>query len=326
MLSAMPTIRLQTPRRVRPARVVVLGDLMLDVVLTPAVAPEIGTDVPGLVALRQGGSAANTARWLARLGAASTLLTAVGRDAAGRALVAELRDDRVIVRAARPAGRRTGRIGVIVGVGGERSFIADRGAADGLAPTDLQPTWFARADLLHLPFYSLLGEPLGSAGRRAVELARTAGGLVSVDLASAGPLLSEGRRRALARLAEAAPDLLFATAAEAKSLLGGGSLDRLLELAPIAIVKRGAMGATVVARGGPGAGQPRLRFDVATRPIEAPDTTGAGDAFDAGFIVAWLRARSVGMASATALPQSVLAGHRAAARQLVSTPRELSFR
>ncbi len=344
MLSAMPTIRLQNPRRAAPARVVVLGDLMLDVVLMPSVAPETGTDVPGSVMLRQGGSAANTARWLARLGAASTLVTAVGRDVVGRSLVGALHDDRVTVRAARPVGLRTGRIGVIVGIGGERSFIADRGAADGLAPGDLRATWFARTDLLHLPFYSLLGEPLGSAGRRAVALTRAAGGLVSVDLASAGPLLSEGRRRALARLAEAAPDLLFATAAEAQSLLGGGTLDRLLDLAPIAVVKRGAKGATVIARGGPaggpgagpagrpgggpgaGSGQPRLRFDVATRPIEAADTTGAGDAFDAGFIVAWLRARSSGAASATALPRCVLAGHRAAARQLTSTPVELSFR
>src|SRR5690349_17990897 len=50
-----------------PARIVVVGDLMLDVVLLPERALESGTDVPGRVALVQGGSAANTARWLARL-------------------------------------------------------------------------------------------------------------------------------------------------------------------------------------------------------------------------------------------------------------------
>ena len=302
-----------------------MGDLMLDVVLTPTVTLEIGTDVPGLIVLRQGGSAANTARWLARLGASSTLVTSVGSDAVGRALVAALRDDRVSVRAARKAGRPTGRIGVLVGSGGERSFIADRGAADALAPVDLRASWFAGADLTHLPFYSLIGEPLGSAGRSAVELTRAQGGLVSIDLASTGPLLAEGRRQALARLAEAAPDVLFATAQEARSLLGAGSLGRLLELAPIAVVKRGARGATVLARSGPGPGQSRLRFDVATRPIEAADTTGAGDAFDAGFIVAWLRARRSGVASGTALSRSVLAGHRAAARQLTSSRGELSF-
>src|SRR6187431_1686426 len=69
------------------ARIVVLGDLMLDVVVAPARALESGTDVPGRVALVQGGSAATTARWLGRLGARSSLITSVGRDAAGRALV-----------------------------------------------------------------------------------------------------------------------------------------------------------------------------------------------------------------------------------------------
>src|ERR687894_510686 len=105
----MPTL----PRRrsAAPAlRAVVLGDLMLDVVLAPARPLESGTDVPGTVALRQGGSAANTARWLARLGVRTTLVAAVGRDPAGRALVDALKADGVRVRAARVAGSRTGRI------------------------------------------------------------------------------------------------------------------------------------------------------------------------------------------------------------------------
>ena len=96
-----------------------LGDLMLDVVLAPERALETGTDVPGRVMLRHGGSAASTARWLARLGARVTLLCAVGRDPEGRALVAALERDGVRVRATRVAGERTGRIGVFVAPGGE---------------------------------------------------------------------------------------------------------------------------------------------------------------------------------------------------------------
>ena len=56
---------------------------------------------------------------------------------------------------------------MFVAPGGERSFVADRGAADLLAPGDLRSGWFDGADALHLPIYSLLGEPLGQAGRRA---------------------------------------------------------------------------------------------------------------------------------------------------------------
>ena len=134
----MPKLRAPRPRRPGrpsrratpgPARIVVLGDLVLDVVVAPARALERATDVPGRVSLVQGGSAANAARWLARLGARTTLVAAVGRDAVGRSLVDAIRGDGVQVRVVRVAGARTGRIGVIVSPDGERSFVADRGAA-----------------------------------------------------------------------------------------------------------------------------------------------------------------------------------------------------
>src|SRR6187399_2846496 len=87
--------RRSRPSGASPARIVVLGDLMLDVVLAPAVGLASGTDVPGRVSLVQGGSAANTARWLGRLGARSSLISAIGRDAAGRALTEAVRADGV---------------------------------------------------------------------------------------------------------------------------------------------------------------------------------------------------------------------------------------
>jgi sugar/nucleoside kinase (ribokinase family) len=194
--------------------------------------------------------------------------------------------------------------------------VADRGAADQLRPEDLRADWFARADALHLPIYSLLGRPLGLAGRRAVDLARQGGVTVSLDLASIGPLLGAGRRAARGLIEEVAPDILFATASEAEGLLGRYSVDGLLELAPIAVVKRGAKGATLLAREDDAA----LRFEVATEHRTATDTTGAGDAFDAGFLVAWFAARAAGRTLAAGLRRAALAGNRAAARQL-SVPR-----
>jgi len=292
---------------------------MVDVVLAPDRPLEHGTDVPGRVSLVQGGSAANTARWLARLGARATLIAAVGRDPAGRALVEAVREDGVQARVMRVAGTRTGRIGVVLSPDGERSFVADRGAADQLRPTDLQAAWFTRADALHVPAYSLLGEPLGLAGRRAVALARDAGATVSVDLASIGPLLAQGRRAARALIEETAPDLLFATAAETEALLGRHSVDGLLDLVPTAVVKRGPKGATVLARDG----VERLRFEIATEHITTLDTTGAGDAFDAGFLVGWFAARSTGRSLPATLQRATLAGNRAATRQLSTARPEL---
>jgi sugar/nucleoside kinase (ribokinase family) len=309
----MPSIR--RPNRARRPKVVVLGDLVLDVVLAPARQLAASSDVPGRVALVQGGSAANTARWAARLGARSSLIAAVGRDATGRSLVAAVRTDGVVLHVSRIAGARTGRIGVLVAPGGERSFVQDRGAAELLRPDELRATWFAGADAVHLPIYSLLG-PLADAGRRALQLGRAAGAAISVDLASIGPLLAGGRRAARALIDDAAPDLLFATAAEAEALLGLGRLDDLLEVASIVVVKRGAKGATVLARDG----ADTLRFEAATEALSATDTTGAGDAFDAGFLVGWLSSRASGRSRSVSLHRAVLAGHRAAARQL-SAPR-----
>jgi ribokinase len=315
----MPTLARRRPRRsAGRARVAVVGDLVLDVVLAPDRPLQLGTDVPGHVMLTQGGSAATTARWLGRLGARASLVCAVGRDAAGRALVDTLKSDGVTVRAVRVAGARTGRIGVLVTSDGERSFVQDRGAALLLAPVDLRASWFAGLDAVHVPAYSLLGEPLGLAGQRAVELARGSGALVSADLSSIGPLLAGGRRAARALMTSVAPDLLFATAAEAEALLGTYRPDGLLEFAPTAVIKRGPKGATVLTRGA--AGERPLRFEVATRHVVATDTTGAGDAFTAGFLVGWFAARTAGRSTAVALQRAALAGHRAAARQL-TTPR-----
>src|SRR5207253_6065465 len=139
-------------------------------------------------------------------------------------------------------------IGVLVAPGGERSFVADRRAADRLTPDDLKPDWFDRVEVVHLPAYSLLGEPLGRAGARAAELGRARGALISVDLASIRPLLANGRRAARDLIGGLKPDVLFATEAEADALLGRQLPDGLLELAAVAVIKRGNLGAHVVAR------------------------------------------------------------------------------
>jgi sugar/nucleoside kinase (ribokinase family) len=302
--------------------VVVVGDLVIDVVLAPGRPLQTGTDVPGRVSIYQGGSAANTARWLGRLGVPTQLIGSVGRDHAGRALVAAIRSDGVTTRIVRNGAARTGRIGILVTPDGERSFVADRGAADLLGPDDLRAAWFERVGLVHLPAYSLLGEPLGRAGRRAVALGRSAGALISLDLASAGPLLADGRRAALALVTAVAPDLVFATAAELGALIGpsGRGEVRAVDLAPIVVIKRGPGGVSVLIRnGGPS------RFDVATRPISVADTTGAGDAFDAGFIAEWLASRAAGRSTNVALRRAAVAGNRVAARQVSVPRRELQI-
>jgi sugar/nucleoside kinase (ribokinase family) len=303
--------------RMRGPRVVVVGDLVVDVVLAPAVELEPGTDVPGAVTLRQGGSATTTARVLARAGARVALVAAVGRDAAGRALVSAIRADGVLPRVIRLPGQRTGRVGVFVGPDGERSFVQDRAAALRLAPEHLRPEWFAGVALVHVPTYSLLDHPLGEAGKRAAELAHAAGALVTVDLSSSRPLLALGRAAAVEVVRGARPDLLFAAGSEAGAL--APTEEALLEVAPIVVIKRGPKGATIFYLED---GTAR-RVDVAGRAFAAPDTTGAGDAFDAGFILGWLAVRDAGTTTAEGLAHAARAGNRTAARHLRAPRKEL---
>ena len=298
-------------RRPRPS-IVALGDLVVDIVASAGEPLARASDAAGTIVFRQGGSAANTARWVARLGGRAVFVGAVGRDDWGRRLRASLEEAGVQVRVV-PRARPTARIVVIVEPGGERTFVTDRGAATLLGAQDLRATWFRGADALHLPAYSLLSEPLGAAARRAVELSRAAGSVVSVDLASRRPLMARGRRTAWETIMAVAPDLLFANDAEAAALTGPRGDIRLLELAPIVVVKEGSAGCRIVART---TGPEPARLAVATSPVRAADTTGAGDAFDAGFLVSWLAAPPETRGDLAVLRWAALAGHRAAGRLL----------
>ncbi len=305
----------------RRSRVIVLGDLVVDVVLAPRAPLEAGTDVPGRVMLRQGGSAANTARLLGRYAASVTLITAVGRDATGRALVCELRRDGVKVHAIEISGSRTGRIGVMLQPDGERSFVQDRAATLQLAPRHLRRRWFDDAALVHLPAYSILDEPLGDAGRRAARLAHKAGALLSIDLSSSGLLLAHGRAAALELVAGLRPDLVFATEWEAAALVDDPTA--LLEVAPIVALKCGRRGAVVLRREASDGLGPRL--EIKADGVETTDTTGAGDAFDAGFILGWLEGLAAGIPAAAALTNAAWMGNTLAAEHLGRPREELSF-
>ncbi len=180
---------------------------------------------------------------------------------------------------------QTGRLAAIVDRSGERSFVTERGAADLLTAADVRPAWLRGIGVLHLPAYSLFNQPLGEAAAQAARLARGRGALLSVDLASRGPLLTTGRRAVRASLAALAPELLFATSGEAVALAGASDPASLLHLATVVVVKEGPEGCLVLWRGRAADGDGLVeRLEVATTPLAAPDTTGAGDAFAAGFL------------------------------------------
>ena len=237
-------------------RIVTVGDLLLDVVVRLDSELVGGDDQPARTSTGPGGQAANVAAWAASLGADATFVGRVGTDATGELVLREL-----LQRGVTHRGPVAGRTGVVVSISasGDRTMASDRGSAPELAPADLDPAWFD-CDVLHISGYSLLREPIASAADAAARHARVHGAQVSADV-STWTLVDDAFR---ARLRDLAPDVLFATEREHEAV---GELDTRW------IVKRGARGLSVDGE------------DHEARPVEVVDTTGAGDAIAAGFLV-----------------------------------------
>jgi sugar/nucleoside kinase (ribokinase family) len=148
-------------------------------------------------------------------------------------------------------------------------MLSDRGVAPSLEAGELEASWLAGCSTLHLPAYSLVREPIGAASLRAADRARAEGARVSVDLSGTSAIEELGVGRFRATLVSLAPEVVFANEDEA-ALVGEIS-------APTVVVKRGARGC-VVREGG----EERA---YAAEPADVVDTTGAGDALAAGFLV-----------------------------------------
>jgi len=245
--------------------VVTLGDLLLDVVvrLEESLAP--GDDANAATRLAAGGQAANVAAWAAALGADARCVVRRGEDAPGEWLAAELAGHGVEL--AGPVSGRNGVVVSLVSLGGERTMASDRGTATSLEPDDLDPAWFA-CDCLHISGYSLVASPIDDAAVRASELAHAAGAQVSVDLSAATRIRSFGAARFRNTLEAVAPEIVFGNEAE---------WDELGAVGATRVVKRGAGGFDVVR------GDDVRRCQA--RDVAAVDTTGAGDALAAGFLV-----------------------------------------
>ena len=278
----------------RAPRIVVLGDLVLDVVMRPDRSLEHGTDVPGRVSFVQGGSAATTARWLGRLGAR---IVADRRGRAGRGRPGARRRPSRPTRSRRASsawpGRGPGGSASSSTPDGERSFVADRGAALQLGPDDLKAGMVrrrrCRSTCRSTPCSASRS---AAAGRRAIELARAAGASGQprprLDRAAARRRPPGGTRRSSPASRRTS---CSRRPPRPRRCSGGRAIDGLLDFAADRRREAGRQG-----RHGP---RPERRRPAALRggdrrDLAATDTTGAGDAFDAGFLVGWFAARAAG--------------------------------
>jgi sugar/nucleoside kinase (ribokinase family) len=242
---------------------------MLDIIVRLAHPLARGDDTPAATRVGAGGQAANVAVWAAALGAQSMLVAKCGGDIPGRLVSAEAGARGVDVLGPMVPGRN-GVVVSLVEADGERSMVSDPGVAPELGPEELQLSWFDGCDALYLSGYALLRSPIDGAGAKAAGAVRAQGGVVAVDLSTWAAIRAFGPDRFRARLDEVEPDVVFAGERELEELGGEPPTTTL-------VLKRVADGVTVVSGG--------ERSEHAAVPAEVVDTTGAGDALAAGFLV-----------------------------------------
>lgn len=247
-----------------------LGDLLLDVVVRTASPLAPGADAPVETQLATGGQAANVAAWSAELGEDARCIAKQADDAAGR-LARTLLEARGVELVGPLGPGRTGVVVALVAPDGERTMATDRGISPELREDELQAGWLDGCSWLHLSGYALLAEPIAGAALAAARLARAGGGRIAVDLSSWSAIRAFGAGRFRASLDDVAPDVVFANEPEWETVGGAYAL------AETAIVKRGSRGVEVRTADGVEE-HPPLGADVV-------DTTGAGDALAAGFLV-----------------------------------------
>jgi sugar/nucleoside kinase (ribokinase family) len=182
-------------------------------------------------------------------------------------------------------------------------MLSDRGAAAGLSPADLPP--LDGVDHLHLSGYVLGAASSRDAGLAAMAAARTVGASTSLDPQATGAFPTT----LLPDLGGV--DLLLPNAAELAAFTGSAdprSAAALLDVAAAVVVTEGRAGATWVSRDG--------MWTVPAPTVDVVDATGAGDAFDAGLLAAWLS----GAGPEAALKAGCKAGAEAVSRRGARPP------
>jgi sugar/nucleoside kinase (ribokinase family) len=286
----------------RRSSVLVVGDVMIDIVVKPEGPIAPGGDRRAFIHILPGGSGANQAAWLASDDIPTTFAGRVGKaDHAHQTALLAAHGVRPVL--AVDETLRTGTLVTLLSADGERSFLTDRGANDRLSRDDLPDSLLDGTDHLHVSGYSLVTPGPRTAVIDLMAEAQRRNIAVSVDPASYPFLEEVGAENFLAWTRGVR--LCFPNAQEAAVLActedREDQLDVLCRHYKIVVIKQGAQGAVAAVAGN------AKRWSAPAPAIEVADSTGAGDAFLAGFLKAHLRGEGMG----TCVKRAVVAGSRA---------------
>lgn len=260
---------------------------LVDAATALALYAEIG---PGVQ--QSGGSVANTIAHVGDLGLKGTFLGKVAGDELGRVFRGDMA--RLGIEVPVPDqgdGTATGHCVVMVTPDGERTMSTFLGACERLAPEDMPDALPPETEILLIEGYHF-DTPKGAENvAHAVELARGVGARVALTPSDAGCV--DRQRAPMLALIEGACDILIGNEVELAALSGAedpmSALKWAMEHVGTVALTRSANGALVAENG--------AVSEVAAQPVaKVVDTTGAGDAFAAGFLVGLARGEDVAAA------------------------------
>lgn len=245
--------------------------------------PKPGSDAPGIIEIHPGGVAANFAFWASLLGQESGLIGTVGRDVLAELVLSDLREVGVRLLTSAHPSLGTACVVNLIGAAGEKSFITQRAADEHISPEAVTEELISRATWLHVGGYALYADASRTATQKAIDLALSYRVPVSLDPCSWYPLSQFGVERFL-EIARTAT-ILMPNCDEGRVLVDKRDpcdiATELLRYVPHVALKLGRDGC-VIAEDGNARVCP-------IEVVEALDTTGAGDSFNAGFVVEYMR-------------------------------------
>jgi len=269
-------------------RVVVVGDVNPDMTIRLSRSGGSGRIDPTPPEVGGGGTAGNAAVALARLGISTAFVGAIGEDPFGRLVEAELRAEGIdLTGVVHVSGHPTALVVALIQADGERHLLnwpPERGADIQLRPQDLNPAWFAGAAWVHATGICLRHSPVREAVVEAMRLGRAAGATVSVDLNLRAEVWGmDPQTQASIESAIALADVVLGSGPEELTLIAGltdpqAAARRIAAGVRTVVGRVGAEGAFCVGREAP--------QSVSGFSVPVVDATGAGDAFNGGFIAA----------------------------------------
>jgi len=298
--------------------VVSVGDANVDLIAPISFFPKKGGEILiDRLEMRAGGSAANLSVAVSRLGLMSGFVGRIGNDSIGRFLTGEFKEEKVNISQLQVDEKiGTGFTFILVTGEGERTMFGFRGANVYLSPDEIDVNYIQNADALHISGYSLLRDPQRKAALKALEEAKKAGILVSFDAGVLPAIKATDLMRSTLR----SVDLLFLNELEAASLTGiknpEKAAKRALKLGPnVVAMKLGKGGCLILSK--------EEEIHSPAFNVKVVDTTGAGDAFDAGFLAGIIEGWDLKRAARFANGVGALSTMKVGARSALPNRREV---